>query len=139
MSDGGDLPQVHHRAVPGGGDTWVHIFYCNEYLPDALCSPDSVLIALTALIPVFGAFIGCVVGAVLILVVNPVQAFAFVILFLVLQQVEGNLYIRMLLEIPWASVHLGICRGTDWRKIVWRRWDAGVYPALLSCLCSVSG
>lgn len=53
--------------------------------------PISVLIALTALIPVFGAFIGCVVGAVLILVVNPVQAFAFVILFLVLQQVEGNL------------------------------------------------
>lgn len=53
--------------------------------------PISVLIALTALIPVFGAFIGCVVGAVLILVVSPVQALAFVVLFLVLQQVEGNL------------------------------------------------
>lgn len=50
-----------------------------------------VLIAFTALIPVFGAFIGCVVGAFLILVSNPVQAFWFVILFLVLQQIEGNL------------------------------------------------
>ncbi len=51
----------------------------------------SVLIAFTALIPVFGAFIGCVVGAFLILVSDPVQAFWFIILFLVLQQIEGNL------------------------------------------------
>lgn len=50
-----------------------------------------VLIAFTALIPVFGAFIGCAVGAFLILMVNPVQALAFVVLFLVLQQIEGNL------------------------------------------------
>lgn len=49
-----------------------------------------VLIALTALIPIFGAFIGCFVGAFLILVVNPWQALAFVIMFLVLQQIEGN-------------------------------------------------
>ncbi|MEY8389250.1 AI-2E family transporter [Oscillospiraceae bacterium 38-13] len=50
-----------------------------------------VLIALTALIPVVGAFIGCVVGALLIAVTNPWQAVGFVALFLVLQQVEGNL------------------------------------------------
>ena len=50
-----------------------------------------VVIACTALIPIFGAFIGCVVGAFLILVVNPMRAVAFVILFLVLQQIEGNL------------------------------------------------
>lgn len=50
-----------------------------------------VLIALTALIPVVGAFIGCVVGALLIAVMNPLQALAFIVLFLVLQQVEGNL------------------------------------------------
>lgn len=49
-----------------------------------------VLIAFTALIPVFGAFIGCVVGAFLIFMVNPMQALGFVILFLVLQQIEGN-------------------------------------------------
>lgn len=51
----------------------------------------SVLIAFTALIPMVGAFIGCVIGALLILMVSPVKALAFVIMFLVLQQVEGNL------------------------------------------------
>lgn len=50
-----------------------------------------VLIAFTALIPVFGAFIGCVIGAFLILIVDPMQAFWFIILFVVLQQIEGNL------------------------------------------------
>ncbi len=50
-----------------------------------------VLIAFTALIPIVGAFIGCFVGAFLILVDNPVKAVVFVIIFLVLQQIEGNL------------------------------------------------
>ncbi|MBS4980715.1 MAG: AI-2E family transporter [Lachnospiraceae bacterium] len=50
-----------------------------------------VLIAFTALIPIFGAFIGCVIGAFLILMVNPMQAAGFVVMFLVLQQIEGNL------------------------------------------------
>lgn len=50
-----------------------------------------VLIAITALIPIFGAFIGCVVAAFLILMVSPMQALAFIVLFLVLQQLEGNL------------------------------------------------
>ena len=50
-----------------------------------------VLIAFTALIPVFGAFIGCVVGAFLILITSPLQAAAFVVVFFVLQQIEGNL------------------------------------------------
>lgn len=49
-----------------------------------------VLIAFTALIPIFGAFIGCFVGAFLILMVDPLQALIFVIMFLVLQQIEGN-------------------------------------------------
>lgn len=50
-----------------------------------------IVIALTALIPIFGAFIGCVIGMFLIVMVNPIQALWFLILFLVLQQVEGNL------------------------------------------------
>lgn len=50
-----------------------------------------VLIAFTALIPIVGAFIGCGVGAFLILIDNPLQALWFVILFLILQQIEGNL------------------------------------------------
>lgn len=50
-----------------------------------------VLIAFTALIPIFGAFVGCGVGAFLIFMVDPMKALIFVVLFLVLQQVEGNL------------------------------------------------
>ena len=50
----------------------------------------SVLIAFTALIPIFGAFIGLAVGAVLIVIENPVQAFWFIVLFLIMQQIEGN-------------------------------------------------
>lgn len=50
----------------------------------------SALIAVTALVPLFGAFIGCFIGAFLILIVSPIKALWFVILFLVLQQVEGN-------------------------------------------------
>lgn len=50
----------------------------------------SVLIAFTALIPLFGAFIGCGVGAFLIFMVNPTKALVFIIVFLVLQQIEGN-------------------------------------------------
>lgn len=50
-----------------------------------------IVIAITALVPIFGAFIGCVVGMLLIVMVNPIQAIWFLILFLVLQQLEGNL------------------------------------------------
>ena len=50
-----------------------------------------VLIGLTALIPIVGAFIGCIVGALLIALTDPVQALVFVVVFLVLQQIEGNL------------------------------------------------
>ena len=51
----------------------------------------SVLVGFTALIPVFGAFIGTIVGAFLIFMVNPLQAVIFVIFIIVLQQLEGNL------------------------------------------------
>ena len=50
----------------------------------------SVLIAFTALIPIFGAFIGCGVGALLIFMISPTKALIFIIVFLVLQQIEGN-------------------------------------------------
>ena len=51
----------------------------------------SVLIGVTALIPVYGAFIGTIVGAFLIFMVNPIKALIFVIFILILQQFEGNL------------------------------------------------
>lgn len=51
----------------------------------------SVFISITALIPVIGAWLGCIVGALLILVNDPLKALGFVALFLCLQQIEGNL------------------------------------------------
>lgn len=51
----------------------------------------SVIIAVTALIPVVGAFVGCFVGAFFILVNDPMQSLTFIALFLVLQQLENNL------------------------------------------------
>jgi len=51
----------------------------------------SVLIGVTALIPVFGAFFGTGIGAILILAVDPAKAFWFVIYILVIQQIDGNL------------------------------------------------
>ncbi len=50
-----------------------------------------VLVAFTALIPVVGGFIGCGIGAFLFLIDNPMTALWFVILFVVVQQIEGNL------------------------------------------------
>lgn len=52
--------------------------------------PISLLIAVTALIPICGAFIGCFIGVFLIVMVDPVRAVWFVVLFLALQQIEGN-------------------------------------------------
>lgn len=51
----------------------------------------SVLVGFTALIPVFGAFIGTIFGAFLIFMINPIQAIIFIIYIIVLQQLEGNL------------------------------------------------
>lgn len=49
-----------------------------------------VLMAFTALIPVFGAFIGCFIGGFLILVDNPSMLIWFIVLFFVIQFIENN-------------------------------------------------
>lgn len=51
----------------------------------------SVLVAVTAFIPVVGAWVGCIFGTFFILVANPLQAVWFVVMFVVLQQIENNL------------------------------------------------
>lgn len=51
----------------------------------------SVLIGFCALIPIFGAIIGAVIGAFLILLVAPMKALWFLIFLVILQQLEGNL------------------------------------------------
>lgn len=74
----------------------------------------SVIIMVTALVPIVGAFAGCVIGAFFILVESPVMAFWFVIMFLVLQQIEGNLiYPRVVgtsIGLPgmWVLVAVGV-------------------------------
>lgn len=51
----------------------------------------SVLTAVTALIPVFGAIVAMVVGAILIGIINPLQSLLFIVVFQTIQQIEGNL------------------------------------------------
>ena len=53
--------------------------------------PIGALTALTAFIPIVGAFIGGFIGAVLIVAVDPIKAIVFIIFIIVLQQIEGNL------------------------------------------------
>ena len=74
----------------------------------------SVLVAVTAFIPVVGAWIGCVFGAFFILVANPLQAVWFVVMFVVLQQIENNLiYPRVVgtsigLSGMWVLIAVGV-------------------------------
>ncbi|NMD37715.1 MAG: AI-2E family transporter [Christensenellaceae bacterium] len=51
----------------------------------------SIIIGVTALIPMIGAWIGCILGAILMLTISPAEAFKFVLMFLIVQQIEGNL------------------------------------------------
>ena len=117
----------------------------------------SVLIGFTALIPIFGAFFGCIVSALLILMVEPQKALWFVIMFLILQQVEGNLIyphvvgsavglpslwvlvavtvggsmfgiLGMLFFIPLASVLYALLRDTVYRRLRRRGRPAPASP-----------
>ena len=51
----------------------------------------SVIIAVTALIPIAGAYFGAIVAAVLLVMIEPMQAVWFLVFLLILQQIEGNL------------------------------------------------
>lgn len=50
-----------------------------------------VLVGVTALIPVYGAFVGAIFGAIVIAVTSPLEALFFLLFILILQQLEGNL------------------------------------------------
>ena len=51
----------------------------------------SVLVSVCALIPIVGAWVSAIVGAFLILIVDPGKALIFLIFLVILQQLEGNL------------------------------------------------
>ncbi len=96
-------------------------------------STISVVVGFTALIPVFGAFIGTVIGAFLILMVNPTKAIIFIIFILILQQLEGNLiYPKVVgksVGLPGIWVMVAVTVGAS---------IAGVLGMLLSVpICSV--
>lgn len=65
-------------------------FVCMSILRLPYAMVISVVIGVSALIPVVGAFIGCALGIILIVIESPMQALIFTIMFLVLQQIEGN-------------------------------------------------
>ena len=51
----------------------------------------SVFISVTSLVPIVGATIGVIIGSLLIVITDPIKALLFILFFLILQQVEGNL------------------------------------------------
>ena len=51
----------------------------------------SLIICITALVPVVGALVGAFIGAFLILITDPIKAILFVVFLVILQQLEGNL------------------------------------------------
>ena len=79
----------------------------------------SILIAVTAFIPIVGAFIGCIVGAFLIFVNDPTswQTVIFIVMFLVIQQIENNLiYPRVVgnsIGLPGMWVLVAVSVGGD--------------------------
>ena len=106
----------------------------------------SSIVALGALIPIFGAYIGCFSGVVILLLVHPIDALIFLIFLLCLQQVEGNLiYPRVVgssIGLPpvwtlfavlfWGSVLgiPGILIGTPTTAVIYRLLRSSVHTKL---------
>ena len=66
------------------------IFGCMKILGIPYAVLIAVFIGVTSLIPIVGGFVGCGIGILLIITVDWKQAIIFVIMFLVVQQFEGN-------------------------------------------------
>lgn len=93
------IGRLTHKTFSGfisGQCTEAVIFGLLCYLGMLLCRfpyaiSVSVLIGFTTLIPVLGAFLGTALGAILIMVSDPIQAVWFVVMIIVLQQIDENL------------------------------------------------
>ncbi len=76
----------------------------------------SVLIGVTALVPIVGAWVGGGLSALLILTTDPVKALWFLIFFIILQQLEGNfIYPRVVgkqIGLPGVWVLLAVVIGS---------------------------
>ena len=75
----------------------------------------SLLVGVSAIIPIVGAFIGTVPAVILLFLVEPMQAFWFIVFIIILQQIEGHLiYPKVVGEViglPPLWVLLGIVVG----------------------------
>lgn len=77
----------------------------------------SVIIGVTCLIPVFGAYIGAILGGFIILIINPMSCLWFIIFIIILQNFEGNvIYPRVVgnsVGLPglWVMVAIFVCGG----------------------------
>lgn len=75
----------------------------------------SVVVAITALIPILGAYIGGAIAVILLFMVSPKKAFIFLVFLIILQQVEGNfIYPKVVgkkVGLPGIWVLLGISVG----------------------------
>ena len=119
-----------------------------------------VVIGVTALVPVFGAFVGCGAGVILIFLEDPVKALVFLILFLVLQEIEGDLIyphvvgnsvglppIWVLAAVSVGGSLMGVTGAADLgtgggergRESYGSDGNAGLDPAGSSDLCPVPG
>ena len=91
FSDLSDICKFPYGAVCRSCDSWKYVCRYTQYFKNAICTFDRNFNCIYCLIPIFGAFIGCAVGCFLIFMVSPKQAILFIIVFLILQQIEGNL------------------------------------------------
>ena len=95
---GGSLfPDLQHifklpdRTVPGGCDSWKHVRIGHDDLPAAICAAGRNLYRIYRTDTDLWSILRLCVGAFLIFMVDPMKALMFIVLFLVLQQIEGNL------------------------------------------------
>ena len=66
-------------------------FVCTSIIGTPYAILVSVIVGVTNVIPFFGPWIGGVPSALLVLMVDPIQALYFIILILVIQQFDGNI------------------------------------------------
>lgn len=66
-------------------------FICTSIIGTPYAILVSVIVGVTNVIPFFGPWIGGVPSALLVLMVDPIQALYFIILILIIQQFDGNI------------------------------------------------
>ncbi len=96
----------------------------------------SMTIAVTALIPVFGAFIGCGVGAFLILVDNPAKVIVFFDFVYCAAAIRGQFDLSACRRrFGWTSVYLGSCCSDYRRRFDGHYWNADFCTVVIGNLC----